>query len=128
MTTTAPLSGTDRKDHDMTALTEHEVTDQCANEHCYSHAVDEPADGAYIVCFECGHVYPSALRLWWDHLRQAARLARKDFRRPLNPPWWAELDIPKWQRGRRAALAMLGRAVVCRPSRISFCQHCVHDF
>lgn len=111
----------------MNTTTEHEPTDRCAGQHCYSHHIDEPATGAYIVCFECGHVYRTAFELWWQHLRQAARLARRDLRHPLNPPWWTELDIPKWQRGRRAALAMVAHAVVCRPSRISFCQHCIHD-
>lgn len=108
--------------------TQHEPTNACADHHCYSHHIDEPADGAYLVCFECGHVYRTALVLWWEHLRESGRLALKDLRRPMNPPAWAELDIPKWQRGRRAALLMLALAVLCRPSRITFCQHCIHDF
>jgi hypothetical protein len=38
----------------------HEPTDACHDSHCYWHHVDEPADGAYRVCFECRHVYPTA--------------------------------------------------------------------
>jgi len=39
------------------------------NEHCYSHGVHEPipADGAYLVCFECGHVFVTALDLLLDY-------------------------------------------------------------
>jgi hypothetical protein len=45
----------------------HQVTDACYPVHCHSCDLDEPADGAYIVCGECGHVYRTrrALRREW---------------------------------------------------------------
>lgn len=35
----------------------HEITRECAPMHCHWHEVDEPEEGAYGVCQECGHVY-----------------------------------------------------------------------
>lgn len=32
-------------------------------DHCHVHNVDEPADGAYRICGECGHVYMSEQEL-----------------------------------------------------------------
>lgn len=33
---------------------------QCGDLHCSFHHVDEPGDGAYRICVECGHVYQKA--------------------------------------------------------------------
>lgn len=38
----------------------HEPGPECGDTHCYWHNVDEPAEGAYRVCGECGHVYRTA--------------------------------------------------------------------
>lgn len=44
----------------------HEPTEACAAVHCWWHNADEPSEGAYRVCFECRHTYPTA-----EALRQA---------------------------------------------------------
>jgi hypothetical protein len=36
---------------------QHEPSAACGGMHCYRHHVDEPAEGAYKTCGECGHVY-----------------------------------------------------------------------
>lgn len=47
-----------------------------SQEHCYSHEVDEPAAGAFKVCFECFHIYPTVEDLvredafWHDGVRR----------------------------------------------------------
>lgn len=45
----------------------HEPSEACGDTHCYWHHVDESDAGAYRVCFECKHVYPTAeaLREAW---------------------------------------------------------------
>ena len=45
----------------------HEPDERCGDLHCYIHGVDEPAEGAYKTCGECGHVYRTAeaLREAW---------------------------------------------------------------
>lgn len=107
---------------------QHEISERCASVHCHSHNVDEPADRAYIVCFECGHVYPSALSLWWEYLRQGLRLTWKDLLDPMDPPRELMRDVPWYAKGRPSAVWMLLRSLLRRPSRITFCQHCIHDF
>lgn len=78
--------------------------------HCWSCHRDQ-AGRAYIVCFECGHAY----RTRW-HLLAAYRRGRWRSRHfghggvPDITPWVALLR--GWW----------------RPSQISFCQCCIHDF
>lgn len=46
----------------------HEPGPLCGDTHCYSHGVDESAEGGYYrICMECKHVYRTAedLRLAW---------------------------------------------------------------
>lgn len=88
---------------------QHEMTDACAEVHCWSHGIDEAATG-WKVCFECGHVYPSA------------RALRRDYRREF---WKASGD--SWL-GRMPLRARLWRVLTVRASRIDFCQHCLHSF
>jgi len=92
-------------------LKPHEMTEACDDTHCHIHGVHEPADGAFLVCFECNHVYPTA------------RALRRDYRRGY---WestagseWGPAD-PLWHR--------VWRVLTVRASRIDFCQHCTHDF
>jgi hypothetical protein len=47
-------------------LNPHQPSEACHGIHCYWHHVDEPGEGAYRACFECGHVYQTA-----EDLRQA---------------------------------------------------------
>lgn len=75
--------------------------------HCYSHHVDEPGDGAYIWCFECGHVYRTA----------------GDLRRAYRRQYWEtskHFGDPVWRR--------LWRVAAIRVKNIHFCQECIHDF
>lgn len=41
-------------------VTVHEPGPMCGGLHCWSHGLDEPGDGAWRRCFECGHVYMTA--------------------------------------------------------------------
>lgn len=92
------------------AATVHDPTAECFGRHCHIHNVDEPDDRAYQVCLECGHVYRTAGALRRDYRREYWRVASDDqFGRE-----------PLWRRLRRVATV--------RASRVSFCQHCVHDF
>ncbi|MFC0504266.1 hypothetical protein ACFFG4_06855 [Micromonospora costi] len=120
----------------MNVSTQHEPTDRCLGQHCYSHNIDEPDDRAYIVCVECGHVYRTAFELWRRYINQSARIFAVDIRRPkggitvkgfhggddvflpFTPPPFARVLAP-W---------FLLRSLFRRPSRITFCQHCIHDF
>ena len=45
----------------------HEPSGACGGLHCYSHGVDEPGDGAFRICFECGHAYrtPEEIQREW---------------------------------------------------------------
>ena len=38
----------------------HNPSSACGGTHCSSHHLDEPDDGAYRRCLECGHVYRTA--------------------------------------------------------------------
>lgn len=91
----------------MISTTEqHEPTDACNNDHCYTHHVDEPGTG-YIVCPECWHVY------------QTARELRREYRRNRPGIEWRE-----W----RWLPAYLWRLLTVRASKIPFCPLCMHDF
>jgi hypothetical protein len=88
----------------------HDPTDACWGRHCHIHNVDEPDNRAYQVCLECGHVYPTARALRRDYRREYWRIASDD------------------QFGREPVWRRLWRVATVRASRVSFCQHCVHDF
>lgn len=89
--------------------TPHQMTTACADVHCFAHNVDEPQPG-WLVCFECGHVYPTPRALRRDYRRAFWRAARDDrFDR-----------LPVWRR--------VWRVLIVRASRVYFCQHCLHNF
>lgn len=91
---------------------------------------------AYVACFECGHVYRTAGELWRRYVAQSFRIFLVDIRPakggisltgfdgggdvflPFTPPRFARLLAP-W---------FLVRSLVRWPSRITFCQECLHDF
>lgn len=120
----------------MNVTTQHEPTNQCADQHCHSHHIDEPANGAYIVCSECGHAYRTAFDLWRRYIAQSFRIFLTDFRPakdgitltgfegggdvflPFTPSRFTRLLAP-W---------FLLRSLFRRPGQITFCQHCIHDF
>lgn len=108
---------------------QHEVTADCAGEHCHSHNIDEPGRNAYIVCPECGHVYRTAAALWLRHLAEIFRLFWHDLRHPFRLPADLAAHVG-WQARwpRVAALLVVLRAIGQRPSRILSCAHCIHDF
>ncbi|NEA21579.1 hypothetical protein [Actinomadura bangladeshensis] len=89
----------------------HDVTEECSETHCYVHAVDEPNAGAYLVCFECNHAYPTA------------RALRRDYRRGS----WEASAANEHCRADRL-WRRLWRVVTVRASRVRFCPHCIHDF
>jgi hypothetical protein len=93
----------------------HDPTEQCEDRHCYSHHEDEDAAGAYIVCGECGHVYPTA------------RALRRRYRRM----YWETTGRSSWPDGFRSSpgiIRRLWRLASVRARSIHFCQHCIHDF
>lgn len=99
---------------------EHDPSDDCQNTHCHWHNVDESAAGAYIWCFECGHVYQTKRALRWAYRRKYVS---------LFPQWWG-WGLPwffnrgfgtKWQ-------LLRGLVGVPRAKNIYFCQECSHDF
>jgi hypothetical protein len=115
---------------------EHEHSAQCEGQHCYWHNVDEPGQPCYIVCLECGHVYPSARSLRKIYRRELARLLWADLRGrgpkppPRRDPIWegAPRDLLPPRFPRLAAAWAMRRLIVVRAGKISFCQFCIHDF
>lgn len=100
----------------------HAKTEACVDTHCRVHGVHEPSEVAYHVCFECNHVY------------RTARALRRDYRRAF---WRNERQARKWSplwpsRDRAAWVVpwwvVTWRLVTARASRITYCQHCHHDF
>lgn len=111
---------------------QHDPTVECNGVHCYSHMVDEWYPTIYIACLECGHAYHTKWSLWrayqrakWSMARSAWRARPRRWRALRGPvdPWGPPLgDNPigiTWD-----AVLTLSR----RPSKIYFCQECVHDF
>lgn len=82
----------------------HDPTSACLTVHCHTHHVDEDDAGAYRVCRECGHVFPTARALRREHRR-----VWRDF--PTREP-----------------LRYRIRRQLVRASRIWTCPHCAHDF
>lgn len=82
-------------------------------DHCMSHGVDESEAGAYRICLECGHAFPSAAALLADHAALVERLNTTPTPPPLAPP-----------------SGLFGGPLVAEtdPERIRFCPHCAHDF
>ncbi len=104
-------------------ITPHEPSEWCADVHCYSHSVDEDTTGAYIVCFECGHVYKTRRSLTWAY--------RKEFWRVSSPHSLPAAPDGVWgapaTRG-PAFAERLWHVLTIRASKIPFCQECMHDF
>jgi hypothetical protein len=88
--------------------------------HCFIHHEDEPipAGGAYIVCFECKHVYPTDQDLVAAYQREYTRLDIDNDPWP-GSPWWDRL-LTRWLERRRV------RRITA--DQIAFCQECIHDF
>jgi hypothetical protein len=121
----------------MNTTTKHEPTEVCSDVHCHSCHVDEPDVGAFIYCYECGHVYQTRWALKRAYLREALPMywhdafgprptggitlhhsGGDDIFLPFTPPRFYR-PIAAW---------LLVRSLFRRPSRISFCQECIHDF
>lgn len=104
----------------------HEPTDECAQNHCFSHHVDEPvpadAFAPYIVCFECGHLYPRAVDLLRAYRRNLRRewlisgMRPRPWSSPFAPSWWSWL------------VHYVLSFPLARADTITFCQECIHDF
>ena len=93
----------------------HEVTEGCVDAHCFWHEVDEPVEGSYIQCFECGHVYRTA-----GQLRRAYRQEYWRITNPANPFGLKGFEV--------SLRARLWRILTVRVADIYFCQECTHDF
>lgn len=90
---------------------QHDLTDACGDDHCYIHHVDESSDGAYLICFECNHVYRR----------------KRDLRRDWRVCYWQYsskafgLTGDRWYK-------RIWRVLTVRATKIHVCQHCTHDF
>lgn len=79
----------------------HEPGPECGDTHCYSHHVDESDVGAWRVCGECFHVYPTA-----EALREA----------------WADVTADGYG-------LPPGTDVIAPPvEQIHACPYCLHDW
>jgi len=81
-----------------------DLTDYCA-----IHEVREPGP-AYLVCFECGHAFPTPEALLADHAAMVERLNAELPPPPWDPAWYAP------------AVAETD------PAQVHACPHCAHDF
>lgn len=79
-------------------------------EHCVSCHRRVPERGYYIACGECGHAYATRWRLLWDYRVKRWQVGRRSTFLPREG-WWLSLLGGWWW-----------------PSRIYFCQCCIHDF
>lgn len=97
----------------MSRLTDPHPQDEHCNtadlDHCLSHGVDESEAGAYRICPECWHVFPSAAALLADHAALVERLNAA----PPAPP---------------SGLFGGQMAAETDPERVRYCAHCGHDF
>lgn len=84
----------------------HPVADSCAADHCHWHGTDEPAEGAYRVCFECSHAYRTAQDLLAAHNAAMAEMAKAS---RSFPPTWEH--IPETDAG-----------------QVFSCPFCIHDW
>jgi hypothetical protein len=95
----------------------HEVTDACFTFHCHWCNVDEPGEG-YIVCPECFHLYRTAGELRREYRRQRWKLHRRWLARERRGTAFA--PEPTWK--------VVWAIITVRAKKITFCQHCIHDF
>lgn len=94
----------------------HEVTEDCVDTHCFWHEIDEPVEGSYIQCFECGHVYRTAGQLRRAYRREYWETTGK-WSKPFGEPgFWPPLPARLW------------RLLTIKVKEINFCQECIHDF
>jgi hypothetical protein len=102
----------------------HEVTADCAHLHCYSHDVDELRIGQpYIVCGECFHVYATA-----GALRRAYRRVMFEIAHGEITNRYSAFAGEALRARLSVAARVLWQAATVRASKVSFCQHCTHDF
>lgn len=107
--------------------------------HCFSCNKDEqvPPGGAFAICPECYHVYPSPEDLKKAYLRKAFEIFKVDMKG--NPKGGIVLygrdgkvdDFIPWSPPRFMRLMacwFMIRSVFRDPNKISFCQECIHDF
>jgi hypothetical protein len=99
---------------------EHHPSDDCWDDHCYSHHVDEPAnDPSYLVCGECRHRYRTKREL--RSVERASLL--RDWRFPSYRPRVLALgpyeqSIWRWT----------WRYLTVRAGKIYSCPYCIADF
>ncbi|MER7361913.1 hypothetical protein [Nonomuraea wenchangensis] len=89
----------------------HSPSSACEPVHCGAHDVDEPREGAFLTCLECGHSYPTAADLLAAFNAERRRMAE------------AEAD---GQDGTDYGTPPL--APVTDVRQVEFCPCCAHDF
>lgn len=75
----------------------HDPGPGCGGTHCHIHHLDEPDDGAYRRCLECGHVYRSAedLQRQWT-ANAPPDLADRDTPPPVEQIRFCPLCLHNW--------------------------------
>lgn len=100
----------------LSLTTQHAPSEECLDEHCHWHHVDEPIGHRpyYVICLECAHLYRTKRSMRHAYRRaerKAERFARRTFAEAVHPGrlahWWRRLTV--------------------RADRITFCQFCTHD-
>ena len=74
---------------------QHDPSEACGDQHCYTHHVDEPSEPAYRFCYECGHVWRTAAELLAEHNRQLAVYGRPP-ETDVNQVFCCPLCIHDW--------------------------------
>jgi hypothetical protein len=85
------------------------------------HRSEKITKRTYIVCFECGHVY-TRFGLWRAWVR-SGKIVR-NFDKKYPPPYTAAVNrMTYWD-----SCKFWWHRWFMRPSKIFFCQECIHDF
>ncbi|SET49417.1 hypothetical protein [Nonomuraea wenchangensis] len=92
-------------------LAVHAPSSSCEQTHCGAHDVDEPREGVFKVCLECGHAFATPSDLLAAYNSERRRMAE------------AELDGPDGTDYGTPALVP-----VTDVRQVEFCPCCAHDF
>ncbi len=77
-------------------VTLHEPSQACGGTHCWTHDVDEPDEGAYRRCLECGHVYQTAEDLQRQWTANAPRFVTPGAVPPVEQIFFCPICAHDW--------------------------------
>ena len=102
-------------------LQPHEPDQLCHPDHCYICHIDEPGEG-YIRCFECKHLYKTKRDLRKAYRRELIGGMKFSRKFGIKTPFWRSTSFSP------SRVRVWWMLLTVRASKITFCQHCVHDF